>query len=476
MKCKFVFIGVALLTLITCNVENDTQKTKIISDIALKSNRPQFVPRYSDVCFSSRWKHPKNDNDTHNTFRDAKDFHATRLEWVYSFDPEWIKECKKQGYSFGGTLNSKLPDTPGKSTKNKGRIHDKTGQPVTAPWMHNAWWGCVNSPEYRESYLAHAKLLIDGGVDLIHMDDPDINVRAIEWGGCYCKYCQKKAKNQGVSLDKDMKSFQERSVKEFYAYIRKEIDSYAGSHVHFSSNNYSGESGFPYDLFEYGIAELPEHSGTPELIHSKLNEALSKNRAQTFTFVSLNVSLTRRVIATAYACGGHILAPYDVYHENHPRIFGKPEEYADLYGFVRANAKYLDGYEDAAVAGEGLKEERYGDTLPMTVNAKGVYAFARACPDEPDSMVVVHVIDWRDTCKSFILTLRTDCFFSDKPIVAKLFVPPSYDRNAHKKAEEQNNFLLLSKKQEVKIEVQENYTKISVPALFPWGMIVLTPQ
>ena len=33
---------------------------------------------------------------------------------------------------------------------------------------------------------------------------------------------------------------------------------------------------------------------------------------------------------------------------------GKPEEYADLYGFVRANAEYLDGYEEAAVAGPGL--------------------------------------------------------------------------------------------------------------------------
>ncbi len=480
MKYMPVFIIVViLLTAKACIVGDENQKTKTLSNIAIKSKRPQFVPRYSDVCFSSRWRRPKNDSDSYDTFRDAMAFHATRLDWVYSFDPIWIRECKKRGYQFCGTLNTILSDAPDKSTREKGRILNKKGQPVTAPWMRKnggVWWGCVNSPEYRKSYLAHAKLLIDGGTDLIQMDDPGLNVATIEWGGCYCEYCRKKAEDQGTSLELDMKAFQEASVKEFYTYMRKEIDSYAGYHVPFSSNNYEGESGFPYNLFKCGMAELTEQSGTPDLLYKKLNEALSQDRAQIFTFVSLNVPLTRCIISTAYACGGHIIVPYDVYHEDHPRIFGKPKEYADLYGFVRANADFLDGYENAAVAGKGLKEERYDKELPITVETEGVYAFARARPGEPDAPVVIHVVDWKDVAQPIVLTLRTTCLFGDKPILAKLLVPTPYDRDIHDRAEEHDDFSLLSKKKEVQVETQEDYIKISVPSLYPWGIIVLSPK
>lgn len=111
--------------------------------------------------------------------------------------------------------------------------------------------------------------------------------------------------------------------------------------------------------------------------------------------MSVDVALYRRVIATAYSCGGHVLAPYDVYHENHPRIFGKPEDYADLYGFARAMAGYLDGYEDAAVAGQGFADERFAELPSVEIAADSVYAFVRARPHDASAPVVIHMVDWR---------------------------------------------------------------------------------
>ena len=37
------------------------------------------------------------------------------------------------------------------------------------------------------------------------------------------------------------------------------------------------------------------------------------------------------------------------------------QEYADLYGFIRANADYLDGYEEAGVFGSNIDDDRYGN-------------------------------------------------------------------------------------------------------------------
>lgn len=448
-----------------------------VTVIAKKVKRPPGAPRYSDVCFSSRWRHPKDNKDTHDTFRDAAAFHATRLDWVYSYDPTWIRECRKRGYHFCGALNTILPDAPEQATWTKGRICNEKGELLTAPWMPG-WeerWGCANSPEYRDIYLQYAKRLIDGGADVIQMDDPMLNTAAVKWGGCYCSYCRNKAAALNITFPQEMKAFQDASVKDFYSYVRKEIDRYAGRHVTFSSNNYDGNSGFPYGLFEYGTAELPETSAKANLVYAKFESTARQNRAQIFTYVGNDVAMTRRIIATAYACGGHLIVPYDVYfHDKLKRLFGKPEEYADLYGFVRANDGYLDHYEDAAIAGEGLIESRYGQAIPMTVDAKYVYAFARACPGDQKAPVVIHVVDWRPASRPFVLTLRTASFFEGAPVTAKLFVPPAYDKDVHTKAEISKEYSPLRKEQKLTVQAKGDSTSIIVQPLNPWGIIVLT--
>lgn len=459
------------------------EKAKTAAGIATSARRASGAPRYSDVCFSPRSRRPVNADDPHETMRDAKAFHATRFDWVYSTNPAWIAECRRLGYWFTGTLSTILADAPGGNTREKGRILDKSGKQVAAPWMRGwpnpGYWGCVNSPDYRETFLAHAKLLIDGGANAIQMDDPDSNVAAVAWGGCYCRHCLDKAKKQGRRLDQraDMLALQTDSVKDFYAFMRREIDQYANRRVPWSSNNYDGRTGFPYDLFDFGIAELPPQSATPDRMYSKFAAAARSGRQQIFTLKSDSVPVTRQVIATAYSCGGHLIVPYDVYFDNKPRIFFNPKDCADLYGFIRANTARLDGYEDAAVAGFGLKDSRWPSGVPAWTDEQMIFVSVRARPDERDSpVVIIHLVDWRDTPRPFVLKMRTGAFFGDRPIVPVIHIPPAYNDEAHAEASERNDYIALTKAVEVKTTVNQSVTEISVPALCPWGMVVLQPK
>ena len=49
--------------------------TRAMAEMAQRVERPDGFPRASAVCFSSRWRHPANANDPHDTFQAAADFH-----------------------------------------------------------------------------------------------------------------------------------------------------------------------------------------------------------------------------------------------------------------------------------------------------------------------------------------------------------------------------------------------------------------
>jgi len=471
---KWLCVLLAMATTVLIYEEQVMAADKIVSEVATSPKRALGAPQYSDVCFSPRWRRPRNADDPHDTFRDAKAFHATRFDWVYSTDPEWIAECRKRGYWFTGTLNTNIG---GKDEK--GRLRNKNGDRVTAPWMRKwkTYWGCVNSPEYREAYLERGKIMIDGGIDAIQMDDPGCNYTAVHWGACYCEHCKNKAQEQGVDLAKEMKDFQKKSLIAFYADMRKQLDEYAGRRIPWSSNNYNGAMEFPYDLFDYGTAELQHGSAKPHELYHKITGAAKKGRQQIYTYVSTEVPQTRRVIAMAYGCGGHIIVPYDVWHGSKPRIFGKPAEYADLYGFARAMAEYLDGYEDAAIySGGRIREGRYGSKKPVEVEAEKVYAMTRAQPGKADAPVVVHLVDWRESPEAFKVKLNPASFFPSGKLKVSLRVPPKYDAAAHQKAAESGDYAALAKTVAVPTTVEGGWVVAEIPALNPWGVLVVEPQ
>lgn len=476
----FLIIGSVAILFSNCN----SKKIKRVCQIAQKPDRPKGAAHYSDVSLSSRWRRPINENDPHDTFQTARDFHATRLDWVYSTDPTWIQECKKRGYHFVAALNSKLPDEPGGDARVKGRIRDRNGDFVTAPWMQgwDAWWGCANSPEYRKIFLDHAKVCLDGGADYFQVDDPDMNFNAVNWGGCFCKHCREKAEKLGIDLNdiKQMKQFQAESVTEFFREMRKQVDRYARRHVPFSCNNYKAEwTRFPYDQFEIGMAEVPENEAKPDLIYHKLLKTRKMGKTQFLVFVSEDQELTRKMIATTYACGSHLIVPWDVYLKSTPegsiRFFGKPDQFADLYGFVRANHSFLDGFEDAAVIGNELNDDRYQNNFPLIIEggSDSVYAFIRAVPGKKDAPVVIHLVDWGKIPKEFAVKILKSRFFPYKQFAAVLHVPNQYGPAMHQQAEQTKDFSRLSRVLDLNLDSNEHFVTMAIPKLDPWGMLIL---
>ena len=443
------------------------------AQIAQKVNRPAGFPPASAVCFSSRFKHPANDKDPHDTFRAAADFHATGFYWINGPNKEWFLEIKRRGYPFQGWLSTILPDTLFGSTRQQGRILNEQGELVTGPWMRafQGWWGCMNSPEYRAVYLEYVKMYLDAGAESLQMDDPGENYTAIQWGGCYCPHCKEKA----ARLGKSPPEIQKESTEEFYRWIRAEMDKHAGRHVPFSCNSHPGDRYFFDEVFDFGVAELAEGRARPEAMYQIVRNAERQGKAQMFTFVSKQTPLTRAAIALAYACGSQIIVPWDVYMGTGlPRYFGRAEDYADLYGFARANAVYLDGYEDAACLMPQHADDRY-ERAPIAVRggSQDLNLFVRAVPGDADAPVVIHCVDTGEAPQPFRLGIDPARFFGDRPITIDLLVPASYDRAVHERAEQTKFFTALS----VRKHLAAGYvTEVELPAVSPWGMIVIAPD
>jgi len=173
--------------------------------------------------------------------------------------------------------------------------------------------------------------------------------------------------------------------------------------------------------------------------------------------VSRDVATTRKVIATCYACGGHLIVPWDVYMgTGKPRYFGRPEDYADLYKLVRDHAARFDGYEDAAAVGKGISDPRHRKLAPVAIDGSdGVHAFARAKPGDLAAPVVVHLVDWSGEPKPFAVELLNARFFGKRAVVAKLFLPGQLPC-------------------EVGGVVREAGSAVfQIPALSPWGLLVV---
>jgi hypothetical protein len=481
----------------------------LLSEIATVAERTAEAPRLSSVCFSSRWIHPRDAKDPWDTFQVATAFHATDFVWVYTLDPPSVGRMKQLGGKVYLAINSLVPDEPGKNERLRGRVLDLDGNRVTAPWMRGwkgSYWGCANSPEYRQSYIAYANRAVDAGTDGLQMDDPPMNVAAVKWGGCFCPHCmagfRQYVKSQAATADlakwgippldqfdyrdhlkarkapvgdafaqydggplkRLFAAFQEESVRAFYREVRSMIDVHAGRHIVFSSNNYAGRWQFPYDLFEVGMAELPERDATPETLYQRFADARRQGKAQLFTLVPRSidgseVAMTRRAITMSYACGGHLIVPWDVYTgSDRPRYYGKPEQYSDLYKLVRDHSQLFDGYEDAAFVLPGMNDRRYAREGPMAVSdADNVAVVARAIPNKPGTPAVIHLIEWRDDPQPVTLTLLSRCFSREGVLSADLLQPgkPSVRLNPSTDAK---------------------HTVFQIPRLNPWGLLVVSAK
>ncbi len=387
------FVGLLALLWIGCSTSASANFVFIESWKA----HPEYngpVPNRSDVIFSSRF-------ERENAAETARAFGATRIEWGYSTDQTFINSIKQVTPWFGGSLNSSIP-----LPNDKGIARDFDGNPIVAPWAKSwgAKWITTADVNTEAALRALAKDYISLGAHSIQVDAPLLQYQSAKWGGDFSAsslakfndYLSRKVdpeRLRGLGID-DLDNFNYKTflkskfgissasqyvermdglpttplwldylmdtVKSHYTELRSYIDDVAKRHVPLSMN-----------LAIYGPDEQrPQFELIPyadyAMVETKIND-LGLLTLQSATYRSLGLGWTpsilpqsrndnRVAIARIYAMGGQPLVPWDVFVNRGPgqkpmRFFGEPEEYADLYRFVRNNAVLLDGYEALAVVG-----------------------------------------------------------------------------------------------------------------------------
>lgn len=455
-------------------------EVKHVWEIAQPGRVVAGAPKHSDVTVRSLRLRPVNAGDPHDTFRMAQEFHITRLEWCYGVDKVYVKRAKELGLTIGGAMGANMSDAKGKM--DSGRVTDKEGKLRTYKWMADGIWaGCPNAPEYRAAWLFHATNYLASGVDLIQQDDPHMSTRTTSL--CYCRYCTAAfAKYQARhGANASYEKFQQDSVLSFHRELHQQLDALAGRHIPFSHNNVIGFSGnldWTAVAFDFVNAEIEGKHVHPVELAKIAAVGRAAQMPLVFQYRETNVFNNRRALAAIYANGMNMLLPWDVYMpDNAPRYFGRKEEYADLTGFIRANASYLDGYEHVAAAGPGLQDKNLTEVPARLEGGSGAtFAFVRAQPGRAEAPVVIHLVEWADQGKAVRLLLRKQNFWGERKLNAKLLMPAEYDEREHSKAQQSKNFSGLTKIINLPVTPSGEWLSLESPALKPWGMVVVQTE
>lgn len=358
-------------------------------------------PRHSDVVATSRSVHYTEEH-TYDTWGAMKAFHATRLDWVYSTNKSFVEEAHRRGLELTLAMNPQCFDT-GKNTTAIGRVQNIHGQRLVAPWMRTwkqkRYYGCVNNPDYLRIAFDFASTLLDIGSDGIQHDDPGANGEAAQWNGgdpelsgCYCDHCMAgftetlfnklnetersrlnitnsfnyrelllREKWNGstpavLALRPLFVQYQINSSERYLHDLRQHMRTKAASLGRATSLSCNGGGGgwATRQACDYGLAELSAADASPEGLHALFVDTVPEGKQQVMTMPKLsNISLVnspafevliRTSIAFAYALGGNMMAPWDIYlpTPKAERYYGLASQYADLYALVRDVAALLD--------------------------------------------------------------------------------------------------------------------------------------
>ena len=507
-----------------------TAAAQTVFDTAKPQVLQAGAPKASDVIMRSLRIHPANDKDPYDTLAALREFHVTRLEWAYIDNPAFIAKVNAQGCLFGGAISapSYTPKEGAQDMFDALVIKDLEGNPIIAPWKRN-WnrtlWGCINTPELEQGYLVYLKHYIDAGAQVMQRDEPGANRSATRWGGCFCDHCMAqfrvwlekntteeernavgvgdlgafdyrthlRARNapvgdafgkwDGGPLKEWFIMFQAESTLAFHKRVRATIDAYAGRPVPFSCNNNARQWEEVELLFDWAFGELSYGHATAVQIYNTMHEACTHGRHQVVTMPKSSkwettpdiTARTRQTIAMAYACGGHCMAPWDTYMPGDtPRYFGAPEQYADLFGFIRANAPIMDGYEESAIFGKGLDDAHFSEAPPVRiVDNEQAFAIVRAVPGDASKPAAIHLVDWSGAPPPLVLQLNTSRFWGKAPFTAEWRTPAPYNREAHARAEKTGDYSALIRTSPVEID---SMGTLHLPAVTPWGILVLLPE
>lgn len=366
------------------------------------------VPAKSDVVFSARFKRPQ-------AAEVAKSYGATRIEWVYPTDAEFVAGLKKAAPWFGGTVNSNGP-----LPTDAGWTRDFDGN-IIQPARLKGWggrWVTTTNPETERVINQQVGEFLALGAKSIQVDGPilqmstalyqagDFNPSTLAGFNRYLASYPNQAivKSAGLAgLDTDYREFLKSrygvknnqdyikrfrtfpSTRLWLSYIRSTVE------LHYTSlrETLQKAPGGPVAL-SLNLTTLTEPDEKDRLfflLHFAdyaLTETYIKDpvemRSQAATMrafgvgyvpsiVPLETADNRVAIASLYALGAPALVPWDTYVGNDAegkaqRFFAKTGDLVDLYSFVRQNKTLFDGFETAAVVGLVVPIDRFkSDTV-----------------------------------------------------------------------------------------------------------------
>ena len=454
-------------------------------------------------------------------------FHANKLEWTYRMNPDFAREARKIAFCVGGAMS-------GGTSIEAAAALDLDGKPQPRGHGSRDYLGCANRSAYRKHQLDRAVKVIEKGADAFQHDEAGLEST---WR-CYCDECVNgfpawlKRNASAAALTElgiaEVSSFDYRAfvragkgsrelrelwiqyknsaIRDYHNHIRDGLRKHFPHFTAYTANNSSFQQyDVRYEPFDYFMSELMFASCDPVRLFQRHEAILQAGKALICHPPKANSGepmeymkpLTRAVIGYAYAMGGWLAAPYDLFiGAGIPRYFGKPEDYADLYGFIRANAKYLDGLERAAYAGAWLGDQTAGNVLVIEGGSGGVYAFARTKPNEPEAPIVIHLVDWgeelefvegrfrdqagfnsvsykRGAKAPFALKVRRANCYGERSFTARLLTPPPYDSETHWQAERSGDYSALSENQPIVFQTRGGYAEFQIPKLDPYALLVL---
>ena len=475
MKLPLPLITALLLAPLTAQAADVSTLSPVpldatFSQIAQPSGFSPEMPKLSEVCMRL-FRLDQKGVSPERMLAAGEEFHITRGVWSYIEDEAFIKSVRAKGWEFQGSLNMGLTD-PALA------LRDRKGKPIgtIGPSDQPPFRADNANPEYRRLYLERAKRLVDMGVTSFQRDDPDGGF--FDWG--------KKGLRDAIP---------DADLLEFHRWARTEIEKHAGRKLTFSTNCHSNP---PFmQAFDYRMTEVRFRSmdGTKEIISPSVIRLIglyARKEKKLFVLTGQEdrpAEEYRWIWATSYATGNLFIVPWDQFQNvildpvtrvpripvnKLPRIFIAPEKLADLTGFVRANADVLDGYEEAAAGGYDMQYARFGTDAPVSVEGGSgkLSAFVRAKPGDAKAPVAIHLVE-KENGTPATLRLSTARFFGKQKFKVTLREPLPYDAALHAQAENDKHYRSLLRETILPTTTEGASTLVTVPALSPWGILVV---
>jgi len=348
--------------------------------------------RKSDVAFMYASKPDK-----------YKAYGATLVVWGGAASREEMEELHRLGVHYQSSmwvLTAGSRALHAREDLRNATVVDFLGERVIVPWLWDhviegtpMWWGCTNSPAFRELCRQHVREAMAGGPDGLQIDDHGGTGNSLWAGGCFCEHCMTAFREhlgmgpefnyrrliayhvstrkeyceerQSLPLCSEFETFQVKRAAEFIGELRDLGRRTAGHPITFSVNAIMTSAAqlvdSIYTTFTGGETEFRAQTHAPgpgPIFWFKMADAIRRPLCATgcgwdwaYVKETGRTGLVKTWIAQTYAFGHLPMAPHRQWcytQEKGTHWYAGPTKvFAPLFRFVRENAELFDDYEAA---------------------------------------------------------------------------------------------------------------------------------